>query len=264
MPVIVENRAGAGGNAGAAEVARSYPDGYTLLMASSGILTANPHLYSTMPFDVNTAFAPISNVADMPVVLVVHPQVEARSLAELVRFAKRHPGKLNFGSAGVGTSVHLSLLMLMQAAAIEITHIPYKGAGPAMSDLLAGQIDGILPSAPTVITHIHSGKLRALAVMAQDRIPQLSEVPTAAEQGLDAHEVSPWFGLLAPAGTSKGVIDRLHNAVSAAVRTKTMQQRFSSLGARMLGDTPQAFAIRIAAERKSLGDVIKVSGVKPQ
>ena len=157
QPVIVENRVGAGGNTGAADVARTQPDGYTLLMASSGILTANPFLYSRMPFDVETAFAPVSNVADMPVVLVVHPNVEATSLKELIAFAGKYPGKLNFGSAGIGTNVHLGLVMLMRTAAIEITHVPYKGAGPAVTDLLAGQIDGILSSAPTVMTHIHAG-----------------------------------------------------------------------------------------------------------
>jgi hypothetical protein len=151
QPIVVENRAGAGGNTGAAAVAQAAPDGYTLLMSSAGILTANPHLYAKMPFDVETAFIPVSNVAEMNMLVVVHPNVPAKTLKEFVALARTQPGKLNFGSPGVGTTGHLGLAMLMHAAQVRITHVPYKGAAPAVTDLIAGQIDGVVDNPPTVI-----------------------------------------------------------------------------------------------------------------
>ncbi len=184
QPVVVENRAGAGGNTGALAVATAAPDGYTLLMSSAGILTANPHLYAKMPFDVETAFIPISNVAEMSMLLVVHPKVEATTLKEFVALAKARPGKLNFGSPGIGTTGHLGLAMFMHAAGVQITHVPYRGAAPAVQDLIAGQIDGVVDNPPTVISHIQAGKLRPLAVAAKTRMALLPDVPTAAEGGV--------------------------------------------------------------------------------
>jgi len=263
QPVIVENRAGAGGNTGADAVAKAAPDGYTLLMSSAGILTANPFLYAKMPFDAETAFVPVSNVADMPMLVVVNPKVEARTLAELVAFAKAQPGKLNFGSPGIGTTGHLGLAMLMHAADIKITHVPYRGAAPAVTDLIAGQIDGVVDNPPTVITHIQSGALRPLAVAAKARMALLPQVPTAAEAGVANYEASSWFGVMAPAGTPPAaVVARLNAAVAAAVRTPAMQERFAKSGARLIGDTPQEFAARIRAERAQWGEVIKAAGIK--
>jgi tripartite-type tricarboxylate transporter receptor subunit TctC len=164
QPIVIENRAGAGGNTGADAVAKAAPDGYTLLMSSAGILTANPFLYPSMPFDAETAFVPISNVADMSMLIVVHPKVAATTLRELVALAKTQPGKINFGSAGIGTTGHLGLAMFMHAAGVTITHVPYRGAAPAVQDLIAGQIDGVVDNPPTVISHIRGGLLRALAV----------------------------------------------------------------------------------------------------
>jgi len=175
QPVIVENRAGAGGNTGADAVAKATPDGYTLLMSSAGILTANPHLYAKMPFDAATAFIPVSNVAQMNMVLVVHPKVPAQNLKEFIALAKAQPGKLNFGSPGIGTTGHLGLAMLMHAAQIQLTHVPYKGAAPAVTDLIAGQIDGVVDNPPTVIAHIQGGKLRPLAFAARERLPLLPD-----------------------------------------------------------------------------------------
>src|ERR1700686_1197368 len=166
QPVIVENRAGAGGNVGADFVAKSAPDGYTLMMASAGILTANQFLYAQMPFDPVTAFAPVTVVADMPMVLVVHPKVAAHSLQDLIALARAEPGKLNFGSPGTGTTGHLGLAMFMPVAGVRVTHVPYRGAALAVQDLLAGQIDGVVDNPPTVFAHIQAGKLRPLAVAA--------------------------------------------------------------------------------------------------
>ena len=262
--IVVENRAGAGGNTGAAAVAQAAPDGYTLLMSSAGILTANPHLYAKMPFDAATAFIPVSNVAQMNMLLVVNPKVPAQNLKEFIALAKAQPGKLNFGSPGIGTTGHLGLAMLMYAAKVQIGHVPYRGAAPAVTDLIAGQIDGVVDNPPTVISHIQSEKLRPLAVAAKERMALLPNVPTAAEQGVANYEASSWFGIVAPAGTPPAVIARLHGSVAAAVRTPAMQERFSKSGARLIGDKPEEFAARIATERKTWGEVIKAANITPQ
>jgi tripartite-type tricarboxylate transporter receptor subunit TctC len=264
QPVIVENRAGAGGNTGADAVAKAASDGYTLLMSSAGILTANPFLYAKMPFDVETAFIPVSNVADMSMLVVVNPKVEAKTLKEFVALAKANPGKLNFGSPGIGTTGHLGLAMLMHAADVKIAHVPYRGAAPAVTDLIAGQIDGVVDNPPTVLAHIESGKLRPLAVAAKERIALLPDVPTAAEQGVANYEASSWFGIAAPAGTPQSIIERLHQSIAAALRTPAMQERFSKSGARLIGDSPQDFGARIRAERVTWGEIIKAANIAPQ
>ena len=264
QPVIVENRAGAGGNTGADAVAKAAPDGYTLLMSSAGILTANPFLYAKMPFDDQTAFVPVSNVADMSMLVVVNPKVEAKTLKEFVALAKSQPGKINFGSPGIGTTGHLGLAMLMHAADLKITHVPYRGAAPAVTDLIAGQIDGVVDNPPTVLSHIASGKLRPLAVAAKSRMALLPDVPTAAEQGVANYEASSWFGIVAPAGTPPAVVERLHKAVAEGVRTPAMAERFGKLGARLIGDRPQEFGARIRAERVTWGEIIKAANITPQ
>ena len=261
QPVIVENRAGAGGNTGADAVAKAAPDGYTLLMASAGILTANPFLYAQMPFNVETAFIPVSNVADMSMLVVVNPKVETKTLKEFVALAKAQPGKLNFGSPGIGTTGHLGLAMLMHAADLKIAHVPSRGAAPAITDLIAGQIDGVVDNPPTVISHIQSGTLWPLAVAAKERLALLPDVPTAAEQGVANYEASSWFGIAAPAGTPPAIIARLHQAIAAAVRTPAMQERFGKSGARLIGDSSKEFAARIGAERVMWGRIIKAANI---
>ena len=264
QPVIVENRVGAGGNTGADAVAKAAPDGTTLLMASAGILTANPFLYAQMPFNAETAFIPVANVADMSMLVVVNPKVAAKSLKEFVALAKEQPGKFNFGSPGIGTTGHLGLAMLMVAADIKITHVPYRGAAPAITDLLAGQIDGVVDNPPTVIAHIQSGMLRPLAVAAKQRMALFPDIPTAAEQGLANYEASSWFGVAAPAGTPPAIVAKLNQSIAAAVRTPAMQERFGKSGARLLGDSPQEFDARIRAERAMWGQIIKAANIAPQ
>jgi tripartite-type tricarboxylate transporter receptor subunit TctC len=262
--VVVENRAGAGGNTGALAVVTAAPDGYTLLMSSAGILTANPFLYSKMPFDVETAFIPISNVAEMSMLLVVNPNVEAKTLKDFVALAKARPGKLNFGSPGIGTTGHLGLAMFMHAANVQITHVPYRGAAPAVQDLIAGQIDGVVDNPPTVISHIESGKLRPLAVAAKSRMKLLPDVPTAVECGVANYEASSWFGIAAPAGTPAPIVERLHKEIAAAVRSPAMQERFAKSGAQLVGNSPQEFAAQIRAERVRWGEIIKAAGIKAE
>jgi tripartite-type tricarboxylate transporter receptor subunit TctC len=264
QPIIVENRAGAGGNTGAEAVAKAEPDGYTLLMASAGILTANQFLYAKMPFDPETAFAPVSIVADMSMLVVLNPKVDAKTLGEFVALAKSKPGKLNFGSPGVGTTGHLGLALFMHAAKINITHVPYRGAAPAINDLLGGQIDGVVDNPPTVLTHIVAGKLRPLAVAGKTRLPQLPDVPTAAEAGVSNFEASSWFGIMAPAATDKGILARLNREVVAALRQPVVAERISDSGARAVGDSPQEFAKRIAGERVMWGAIIKAANIAPQ
>jgi tripartite-type tricarboxylate transporter receptor subunit TctC len=264
QPIVVENRAGAGGNTGAAAVATAAPDGYTLLMSSAGILTANPYLYAKMPFDVETAFIPVSNVAEMNMLVVVHPNVPAKTLKEFVALAKKEPGKLNFGSPGIGTTGHLGLAMLMHAAQVRITHVPYKGAAPAVTDLIAGQIDGVVDNPPTVISHIQAGKLRPLAYAAKQRLALLPDVPTTAEAGVANFEATSWFGIAAPAGTPPAIIAKLHKAIAEAVRTPAMAERFAKTGAMLVGDTPEHFAAQIRRERVQWGEIIKAAGIKPQ
>jgi tripartite-type tricarboxylate transporter receptor subunit TctC len=264
QPVIVENRAGAGGNTGADAVAKAAPDGYTLLMSSAGILTANPHLYAKMPFEAATAFIPVSNVAQMSMILVVHPKIGAQNLREFVALAKAQPGKINFGSPGIGTTGHLGLAMFMHAAGVQITHVPYRGAAPAVTDLIAGQIDGVVDNPPTVIAHIQAGKLRPLAVAAKERMALLPDVPTAAEAGVPNYEASSWFGIVAPAGTPPAVVARLHKAIADAVRTPAMKERFAKSGAQLIGDTPEHFAAQIRAEYKSWGEIIRAANIKAE
>jgi tripartite-type tricarboxylate transporter receptor subunit TctC len=260
--VIIENRSGAGGNIGADTVAKAPPDGYTLLMSSAGILTANPFLYPSLPFNVETAFVPVTNVADMPMMVVVNPKVEAKTLGELVAFAKANPNKLNFGSPGVGTTGHLGLAMLMYAANIKITHVRYRGAAPAVADLVAGQIDGVVDNPPNVLPHVQAGKLRALAVAAKARMALLPDLPTAAEAGVKNYEASSWFGILAPAGTPPAVVGRLHREVVAVLRKPAMAERFARLGARLVGNTPQEFAAQIKSERQHWGQIIRAQNIK--
>lgn len=260
--VIVENRSGAGGNIGADMVAKSAPDGYTLLMSSAGILTANPFLYPKMPFDAETAFVPVTNVADMPMMVVVNPKLQAKSLGELVAFAKVNPNKLNFGSPGVGTTGHLGLAMLMYAADIKIAHVRYRGAAPAVADLVAGQIDGVVDNPPNVLTHVQAGNLRALAVAAKTRMPLLPDLPTAAEAGVKNYEASSWFGVLAPAGTPPAIVARLHKDIVVALQKPAMVERFAKLGARLVGNTPQEFAAQIKRERQQWGEIIRAQQIK--
>src|SRR5262245_46259322 len=249
QPVIIENRPGAGGNTGADAVAKADPDGYTLLMSSAGILTANQFLYAKMPFDPETAFVPISIAADMSMLVVVNPNAEAKTLGEFVTLAGSKPDKINFGSPGVGTTGHLGLAMLMHAAGIKLTHVPYRGAAPAVNDLIAGQIDGVVDNPPTVLAHIQAGKLRPLAVAAGTRLAQLPEVPTAAEAGVKGFEASSWFGIMAPAGTPKEVVARLHKDMVAALSQPAIAERIAASGARAVGNSPDDFAKQIAAER---------------
>jgi tripartite-type tricarboxylate transporter receptor subunit TctC len=264
QPVIIENRPGAGGNIGADVVAKADPDGYTLLMTSPGIQSINEFLYKSMPFDPDKAFAPISLVADMPMLAVVHPNVGVKTLEGLVAQARANPGKLNFGSAGIGTTGHLGQALLTHVAGISITHVPYRGAAPSVTDLIGGRIDGVVDNPPTVISHIRAGTIIALAVAAKERLALLPDLPTAVEAGLPGWQASSWFGVVAPAGTPSEIVKRLHAEIIKAVQAPSMQRFTSQSGARMVGSTPEEFAKLIVDERKKWGEIVKSANISAE
>ena len=264
QPFVVENRPGAGGNIGADAVARSEPDGYTLLMSSAGILTINQFLYEPMPFDPASAFAPVSIVADMPMVLVVRNALPARDVREFMALAKSTPGGLFFGSPGHGTTGHLGMELFMHATGLKLQHVPYKSAAEAVQAALAGQTQAMFDNPPTVMAQIKAGGLRALGVAATNRLPQLPDVPTIAESGVPGFEASSWFGLVVAARTPRALVERLATETAKALGDQEMQARFGALGARLVGDTPEEFAKRIAAERARWREVIRAADIKLQ
>ncbi|MCK9920073.1 tripartite tricarboxylate transporter substrate binding protein [Microbacteriaceae bacterium K1510] len=262
QPVIVENKPGAGGNLGAAMVANAAPDGYTLMMTSPGIQSINQFLYKEMPFDPDKAFTPISLVADMPMLVIVSPKTGFKTLKDLIAAAKANPDKLNFGSAGVGTTGHLGQALFVYTAGITVKHVPYRGAAPAVNDLIGGHLDGVVDNPPIVMAHIKSGALTALAVGGPTRLAALPDVPTAAEAGLPAWQASSWFGLVAPAGTPPDIIKRLQAEVAKALKQPPMQRFVGESGMTLISNTPEAFEKLIVAERKKWGDIIKAAKIE--
>ncbi len=262
QPVIIDNRPGAGGNIGADVVAKAEPDGYTLLMSSAGILTINESLYTKMPFNPAAAFAPVSLVAEMHMLMVVGQNYPAKTVAEFIALAKKDAGKINFGSPGNGTTGHLGMEMLQTAAGIKITHVPYKSAAEAVLAVIGGQIQGVMDNPPTVLNHIRAGTLRAVAVASPRRLPQLPEVPTFDEAGLKGFEASSWFGVVAPANTPRAVITRLNTEIVRALREADMQNRFTGLGARLAGNTPEEFAAYIRSERAKWSKIVRDANIR--
>jgi tripartite-type tricarboxylate transporter receptor subunit TctC len=264
QPVVVENRPGAGGNIGAAAVARAKPDGYTLLMGSVGPLAINASLYASMPYDNLRDFTPITLVVHVPTLLVVNPQVmPANSLAEFVALLKANPGKYFFASTGTGTSSHLAGELLKLMAGVEATHVPYKGAA-ALTDLLAGeQVHFMFSTIPAVIPHLRSGRLRALAVSTLARSAAAPEVPTVAESGYPGFDSSTWFGLLGPAGLPRAVVETVHASVVRIVRAPEMSAKLSEQGADPVANTPEEFAEYIRAETAKWAKIVKASGATP-
>ncbi len=261
QPVLVDNRAGAGGNVGSDIVAKAPPDGYTLVMGVTGSHAINTSLYTKMPYDPVTDFVAISQVAVVPNVLVVHPSVPAKNLAELMALAKKEPGKLNYASLGNGTAAHLGMEMLKSEAGVDITHVPYKGSAPAVSDLLAGQVQMMVDGLPSALPHIKAGKLRAIALTSLHRAPSLPDLPTIAET-YPGFYADAWSGLFAPKGTPQPVVDKLSAEVQRILKLPDVREKLAALGAEPVGSTQAEFTAHVKREIDKWAKVVKTSGAK--
>jgi tripartite-type tricarboxylate transporter receptor subunit TctC len=264
QPFVVENRAGSGGNIGAELVAKSPPDGHVLLLGSIGPLAVNQYLFASITYDPRTAFVPVSLLVSTPKVLVVNPDRPWRSMQEVIAAARKEPAKLTAGSAGNGSSLHLALELFNRAQDIRITHIPYRGAAPAVTDLVAGQIDVLIDNVPNILPQIRAGRVRALATATETRLPQLPDVPTMEEAGVPGFHFGTWFGLAAPSGTPGAIVQKLATLVDAALKDPEVGGRLAEQGAVLGGGTPQSFAAHIEAERAKLEPVIRASGMRAE
>lgn len=260
--VVIENRGGAGGSLGTELVAKAPPDGYTLLFATMGTQAINPALYPKLRYEPLKDFSPIALTHITPRVLMVGPSVQARSVAQLVAFAKSHPGQLTYGSAGNGSSSHLSGALFESLAGVQMVHVPYKGSAPLLTDLLSGRVDATFDSFTIYDEHIKSGRVHALAVTSSTRMAALPQVPTVAEAGVPGYEVSNWLGVLAPAGTPGDVVAPLHAAIVRAMADATMKRQMAALGVETLSSTPEEFATLIRSETVKWARIVKASGAK--
>lgn len=260
QPFVVENRPGGGGNIGSDLVAKAAPDGYTLLLGAAGNIAINPGLFPNMPYDPVKDLAPISLICETMNVLVVHPGVPARSVQELIALAKAQPGALSFASSGNGGTTHLAGEMFKAMTGTDMVHVPYRGSAPAMTDLLSGTVQLMFDNLPSALPHVREGRLRALAVTGATRSPAMPDLPTMAEAGVAGYEATSWFGLFAPAGTPAALVDRLADAVAAAVRHDDVQARIRALGAEPITNRPAAFAAMVRAEVAKWRGVIEASG----
>lgn len=262
QPVIVENKPGAGGNIGADFVTKSAPDGYTLLMGAVATHAINPSLYPAMPYDAGHDFAPVTQVASTPNVLVVNPTLPVTTVKELVTHARANPGRLNFGSGSTGSAGHLAGELLKTMAGIDMAHVPYKGAAAAMQDLVAGRLDLMFDNLASAQAQVKAGTVRALAVTTGKRSALAPEIPTMGESGLPGFDINTWFGVFTPAGTPAPIVQRLHDEFAAALASDEVRARMRALGAEPVSSTPAEFATFIDAEAKKYARIVKASGAR--
>jgi tripartite-type tricarboxylate transporter receptor subunit TctC len=263
QPVIVENRAGAGGNIGAELVARSAPDGYTLQLGTAGNMTVNPSIYPNMSFDTVRDFQPISLIATLPNLMVVNPKVPARNVQEFVAWAKARPGQVFFGSSGTGNTPHMTAELFNLAAGLNMVHVPYKGSGPALTDLIGGTgVQVMFDNMPSAIGFARNGSLRALAVTSPNRVASEPNLPTISESGYPDFQVVTWFGLFAPARIPANIVERLHREVAEAVRSPEVQKKLTELGAEPTSNTPAEFAALVKSDLASWAKVVKAANIK--
>jgi tripartite-type tricarboxylate transporter receptor subunit TctC len=260
--VIVENKPGGGGNIAMLEVAKAEPDGYTMIIGHIGTLAVNPYMYDKLPYDVDKDFAPVSLLAIVPAIYVVHADVQAKDLREFVALAKKNPGKMDYGSAGNGSSGHLAMEYLKQATGIDIQHVPYKGTGPNITDLVAGRTQAASAGTPPLIPHVKAGKLRVIAVGTARRLPTLPDVPTVAEQGYPGFETSQWYGLNVPAKTPEHIVKRLHEEAAKAAKSPLMKERLATDDAEPIGSTPAEYAAFIRKEQERWSKVVRTAKIK--
>ena len=260
--VVIENRPGAGGNLAAEAVAKSAPDGYTWLLGNNSILATNHALYRKLPYDPVKDFAPVALVAVQPNILVVHPDVKANSVMELVSLAKQSPGKMNYASSGAGAAAHLAGELFKTMAGVDIVHVPYKGAQPALTDLIAGQVQLMFATSASVIPYMKAGRLRALAVTTAQRSPSVPELPTVSEAGLAGFEATTWHGVVIPAAAPAPLVQKLNQDINAVLKEKELSERLAGLGAEVLTGSPRDFADYIAREIPKWTKVVRDSGAK--
>jgi tripartite-type tricarboxylate transporter receptor subunit TctC len=260
--IVIENKPGGGGNIAMQEVARAEPDGYTLIIGHIGSFAVNPYMYDKLPYDVDKDFAAVSLLAKVPAIFVVHADVPAKDLREFVALAKKQPGQLYYGSAGNGSAGHLAMEYLKQATGIELQHVPYKGTGPNVTDLIAGRTQAASAGTPPLMPHVKAGKLRVVAVGAAQRLASLPEVGTVAEQGYPGFETSQWYGLNAPAKTPEAVIKRLAEEAAKAAKSPLVQERFSVDDAEAIGSTPADYAAFIKKEQERWSKVVRSAKIK--
>ncbi len=260
QPVVPENRPGAGGNIGAEVTAKARPDGYTLLLTGTTI-SLSPSLYRKLHFDPIKDFTPVSLVAQTPLVVVIQPSLPVKNLKELVEYAKANPGKLNFGSGGIASTPHLAGELLKSLAKIDIVHVPYKGVGPALIGLMGREVDMVPASASAALPHIQSGKMRALAVLSNERIRSLPNVPTAKEAGIDNFDVTMWYGILAPAGTPRDIVTRLNAEWTTIATIPDIMEKIQKVGFEPMSSTPEQFAGFLKAEILRWSKIIKEANI---
>lgn len=263
QPVIVENKTGGGGNIGSDFVAKAAPDGYTLVMGNIGSHAVNPYLMKNMPYDPLRDFQPVAYVLDAEGLLVVSPDVPSKSVSELIAYIKANPGKISYGSGGVGTTSHLAGELFKSLAKVDMTHIPYKGNAPAITDLIGGQTQVMFATMPTVLPYVKSGKLRALAVIGGSRSPSLPDVPTVSET-LPGFDVSNWIGIFAPNGTPPSIVSKLNAEIVKVMQQPNVQKRLDTEGAKFKVMTPEAFGGFQKSEAQKWAKTIRDSGLKPE
>jgi len=262
QPVVIENKPGAGGNIGMDQGARAAPDGYTLVIGPNGNLVVNPHLYPNLPYDVVRDFAPVTLIATFSNVLVVNPQVPAKTVPELIALAKAKPGALSYGSPGTGSQPHLGGEFLKLMAGIDVVHVPYNGTAPALRDLLGGQIAFMFAQTSSALPHIQSGKLRALGVASARRTPLLPELPTIAEAGLPGFEAVSWYALLAPAGTPKEIVARLQSEVARILQLPDIRDKLAAQGGEGVGNTSEQLTTLLRTESARYADIVRRANIK--
>jgi len=263
VPVVVENRPGAGGSIGADFVAKAAPDGYTVLVTSISH-TINPAFLKKLPFDTLRDFAPVMMIADAPNLLVLHPSVPARTLAELIDYARAHPGALTYASSGLGTSTHLCGELFRQMAKVDVVHVPYKGGGPAVADLLGGQVQMMFATLPTVLEHVRAGRLRGIATTGAQRFAGAREFPTMAEAGLPGYDVSAWTGMFAPARTPRVAIDRVAAETAKILRSPAIRERLLTQGAEAAVKMPDEFGAFVDSELRKWQQLVQSAGLRAE
>ncbi len=261
--VFVDNKGGGAGIPAMSEVAKATPDGHTIILGHVGSLAVNPYIFPNQPFDVNRDFMPVTLLAKVPNIFVVHPDVPAKDFKEFVAYVKKNPGKLNYGSAGNASAGHLAMEYLKLVTGMFITHIPYRGTGPQLTDLLAGRTQASSAGLPALLPHVRTGKLRAIAVGTPQRLPALPDVPTVAEMGYKDFETSQWYGILAPAGTPREIVKRLQEESLKALKSNSVTERFASDSAVGGGGPPEEFGAYIAQQQKVWKEIVSRAGIKP-